>query len=274
MAILNPVNNYFETIYSDIATAKKLLASTTQTLQSIRSDQIFNDILFSAKQLMNDTEMTTDNISITSKRCHRLPITLSKDYFILDEGDRAFATTNSIPYFEIMLKRIYFNLIDTCISELRTRFTERSLSIVTACFCLLFQRVRSLEKCNIIKSLLKNNTYLNNLNAELMVLHNGLLKDEYSNLSELAADFLPHRQAFPSFSSIIDLALTLPISTARTECCFSVVKKILAPQRLSMDFERKSHLVLLAFNKDLTSSIDLDLFVDRFSKTTRRISLN
>ena len=41
-----------------------------------------------------------------------------------------------------------------------------------------------------------------------------------------------------------------------------------------MDFERKSHLVLLAFNKDLTSSIDLDLFVDRFIKTTRRVSLN
>ena len=53
-----------------------------------------------------------------------------------------------------------------------------------------------------------------------------------------------HRQAFPSFSFIIDLALTLPISTARAECCFSIVKKVLAPQRLSMDFERKSHLVL------------------------------
>ena len=193
LAILNPLNNYFETTYSDIATAKRLLASTTQTLQTIRSDQIFNEILFDATKLMSDTEMTTDNISIASKRCHRLPITLSKDYFMLDEGDRAFATTNSTPYFETMFKRIYFNLIDTFISELRNRFTERSLSIVTACFCLLFQRARSLEKCNIIKSLLNNNEYINNLNAELMVLHNGLLKDEYSNLSELAADFLPHR---------------------------------------------------------------------------------
>ena len=94
-----------------------------------------------------------------------------------------------------------------------------------------------------------------------MVLHNGLLKDEYSHLSELAADLLP-QTSISIFSTIIDLALTLPISTARAECYLSVVKKILAPQRLSMDFERKSHLVLLAFNKDLTSSIDLDLFVD------------
>ena len=31
--------------------------------------------------------MTTNTISIASERCHRLPITLSKDYFILDEGD-------------------------------------------------------------------------------------------------------------------------------------------------------------------------------------------
>ena len=138
LAILNHVNSYFETIYSDIATAKKLLASTTQTLQSIRSEQIFNDILSSAKLLMNETVMTIDNISITCKRCHRLPITLSQDYFILDKGDRAFAKRNSIPYFEIMLKRIYFNLIDTCISEQKTRVTERSLSIVTAWFCLLF----------------------------------------------------------------------------------------------------------------------------------------
>ena len=74
-----------------------------------------------------------------------------------------------------------------------------------------------------------------------MVLHNGLLKDENSNLSELAADFLPHKQAFTPFPSIIDLALTLPISTARAECCFSVVKKILAPQRLSI---LKENLIL------------------------------
>ena len=51
---------------------------------------------------------------------------------------------------------------------------------------------------------------------------------------------------------IYNLALTLPLTTALADCCFSIVKNISAPQRLSMDFKRISHFVLLAFNKGLT----------------------
>ena len=62
LAILNPVNTYFETIFSDIASTKRLLASTYQTLQKIRTDEMFNEILIEAKKLLTNTDMTSENI--------------------------------------------------------------------------------------------------------------------------------------------------------------------------------------------------------------------
>lgn len=271
--VLQPLNNFFESTYTDIGSAMRMLASTSRTLKSLRTEMIFKELISEAENIIKNTEIIDDNFLYFKQRSRRVPISLHKDYLFTDEGAASMATTNSSTNNYTMFQRILFNSIDTSVNEINNRFAERSLSIVTATFCLLFERSRTEVKCNTIKQLLKDNSHINNLNAELMVLHNGLLKQEYNTLIELAKDFSPNRKAFPSFSSILDIALTLPVSTARPECCFSTVKKILSPHRVSMDFNRKSYLVLLGFNKDLTATIDFESLIDRFAKASRRLIL-
>ena len=89
----------------------------------------------------------------------------------------------------------------------------------------------------------------------------------------MAADFAKYRSAFKSFSIVMDIALTLPLSTAKVESCVSSLTQILRPQRLSMTQKRKSELMLMAFNRDITSCIDLDKFVELFALVSRKISL-
>ena len=58
-------------------------------------------------------------------------------------------------------------------------------------------------------------------------------------------------------SNILDVALSLPTSTAKVESCFSALTRILRPPQ-NMKHEHKAELVLLAYNKDITQSLNLD----------------
>ena len=90
---------------------------------------------------------------------------------------------------------------------------------------------------------------------------------------EWTNDFKLHYTAFPCFSTVIEIALSLPISTARVESCFSTLTQILRPQRLKMEFDRLPNLVLLAFNKNITASLEPEHFIDKFASSNRRLIL-
>lgn len=111
---------------------------------------------------------------------------------------------------------------------------------------------------------------ISSLPAELELLIN-LLKPTYNSFNSLSNDFSKFSSSFKIFSLVLSIAMSLPISTARIESCFSVLTQILRPQRVSMDFNRKSTLVLMAFNRRTTSELDLDEFIQKFSLSTRRI---
>ena len=66
-------------------------------------------------------------------------------------------------------------------------------------------------------------------------------------------------------------ALTIGVSTATCESSFSTLTRVLRPYRRSMGRERKVQLVLLAFEKALTLSVNLNAFVDRFALKSRRV---
>jgi len=68
-------------------------------------------------------------------------------------------------------------------------------------------------------------------------------------------------------------AATIGVSTATCENTFSALTRVLRPTRQSMTHDRKAAFVRLAFEKDLTNSLDLDLFVAKFASSSRRICL-
>jgi len=61
--------------------------------------------------------------------------------------------------------------------------------------------------------------------------------------------------AFPNMYSLYAAALTIGVPTATCENSFSTLTRILQPRRRSMSHERKSQLVLLAFEKKITRNL-------------------
>jgi len=72
----------------------------------------------------------------------------------------------------------------------------------------------------------------------------------------------------PTFNRICDVAVCLPSSIAKIEACFSTL--IMRLQRISMQHERKAHLVLLVFSRDLTKNTNLDEFMIYFASSKHR----
>ena len=81
-----------------------------------------------------------------------------------------------------------------------------------------------------------------------------------------AMKFMQHYKVpFPTLHWQYVVTLTLGISTATCENSFSCLTRILKAHRRSMTHERKSNLVLFAFEKSLTKDIDMDIFLKKFA---------
>jgi len=138
-----------------------------------------------------------------------------------------------------------------------------------------FQEQRTVEELEPLISLLigptptMNSETLKTMLQTEMPLVNRLI-GKVDTLQELYKKLLPYHKALEAFYVVCCAALSLPCSTARVEACFSTLTRVLKPQRLSMQHERKAQLVLLAFNKDIVKAINLDEFVTQFATSRHR----
>ena len=113
------------------------------------------------------------------------------------------------------------------------------------------------------------------LNGELEVFRCMLASkdcDDFQKIFKVAFDY---KAAFPEVYKLFYGVQLLGASTAAYENSFSCLQRVLSKQRLSMTQKRKSGLIHLAYESDITNNINLDDFVDIFKTThPRRMSLS
>lgn len=76
--------------------------------------------------------------------------------------------------------------------------------------------------------------------------------------------------AFQETLKIINILMTLPVTTASNERLFSSLKLVKTHLRLTMRNERLSDLLVIAVESDVSGKINLDDAVDIFSKIKKR----
>ena len=276
LSTLAPLNNHFQSIDANIFKSEEVFRSCIATLSGFRTDEFFNQIFQIAQEQLSTafpfSEKSDENSlpTASAKRTRSIPARFRNGFeFLFDEGTASISHENT--QMPTQLKRFTFEAIDICTHSIHNRFSERNTKVVVASLSLLKRSTRTAANCKILLRLLANNIFFN-IDSELQVLHNGILEN-YSSISQLWDAFLPHRHSFPCFSAAVTIALTLPISTAHVEACFSSLTQILRPQRISMAHDRKAKLLLLAYNKDITERLDVDEFISRFAVSSRRLTL-
>eukprot|EP00732_Lithocolla_globosa_P001243 Lithocolla_globosa_v1_NODE_583_length_3681_cov_15.345284.p3 type:complete len:164 gc:universal NODE_583_length_3681_cov_15.345284:739-248(-) len=107
----------------------------------------------------------------------------------------------------------------------------------------------------------------------------GISENEPENEPESMLDLYllvssAYATSFPVVLYLLKVALTLPVTTAKNERSFSVMKLVKSFLRNSMSDDRLSHLGVLSINKERAKKLDLDKVVERFArKKARRIPL-
>ena len=81
------------------------------------------------------------------------------------------------------------------------------------------------------------------------------------------------KAAFPTSLELLQIAMTISVSTAKCERCFSALKRIKTYLRNSMSEQRLSDLAVLSIERDFSDSLELDLVVNNFAHKNRRITL-
>ena len=90
-------------------------------------------------------------------------------------------------------------------------------------------------------------------------------------------ELLPLRVAFPELIKLLQISLTLAVSTAQCERCFSSLKRIKTNVRSTMSEERLNNLAILSIEQEMAEELEknMEQVVDKFANShqNRKICL-
>ncbi|XP_022160654.1 52 kDa repressor of the inhibitor of the protein kinase-like [Myzus persicae] len=160
----------------------------------------------------------------------------------------------------------FYPVIDTIICQMKERFSEESIQIATC--------VDNLLKLDFKGSSLLINQYKNlfevipnDLQCEMTVLKN-MIKGvpSYLTIKEKLS-----KDTFPNLFKMIQVAITLPVSSATCERSFSAMRRINNYLRSTMSQERFSKLAILNIERDII--VDTEIILNTFANKNRKIRL-
>ena len=244
----------------DFAFAADLVNSTSDTLKELRTNDTWDHIY----KYITDVA-TLHNIEVQNLRQHRQTRRPQRmDDFVSFESTASTGHRESFNSSEYLKTNIWFPVLDHILSELDRRFTKTNLDLM-----------KSVQACSPSSSSFLEPTQLNylasfySLSTDLLanecVLAKGTLQNkELNSVTDVYCHIHPLQAAFPTLKKILQIALTLAVSTAQCERSFSAVKRIKTYLRTVMTEKRLADIALLSIENDLSDKISLDDVVTDF----------
>lgn len=93
------------------------------------------------------------------------------------------------------------------------------------------------------------------------------------DVSDVLLELVPLKAAFPNLIQLLQIALTISVSTAKCERTFSTLKRIKSYLRTTMSEERLNNMPILSIEHDLSKTINRKEIIRQFSQINRRINL-
>ncbi|XP_060867830.1 zinc finger MYM-type protein 1-like [Metopolophium dirhodum] len=166
---------------------------------------------------------------------------------------------------------MYYKILDSIIENLKTRFSPESLSLaISVDKFMQLNYEGSLVFIDYYKDLLDINKL--NIKSEMTVARNCINKiNNDFNIDDLKTTI--KKEIFPNIYKMLQVALTLPVSSATCEQSFSAMRRIKTWVRTSMHQERFTNLSILHIEKDVTTNIDTECILNEFSKSSSMMVL-
>lgn len=253
----------------DICSAISLLDATRSALENARSEETFESILGTSKQLA-----TTCGFEWTRVQRKRvLTKKLSDSYTESTVGHRD--GTDDIDF-----RKEYYAVVDRFLVEFGQRFSENNQLLYSAFKFLKKEDTFSFLEAKEISLFLQVYGHLVDeplLHTQLPLAKIHLLKSldsgdcTQTNSALQMLDILKNLPvAYSEVIKILKIICTLPVTTASDERFFSVLKRVKNYLRTTMGDERLRSLMLMASEPNLVKGFDLNYLVDEFAAIKHR----
>ncbi|KAK9967816.1 hypothetical protein ABG768_002182 [Culter alburnus] len=265
LLLLNPANIILQGEDTDLLTGMKLVSSAAECVRNLRSEDEFCI-------LCDTVTASTKDTPVSAKRRRQVNKNLTE--YVVEE------TTGANIIDKVELRRLYFSALDHILGEIEVRFSERNSKFAAALAALDPENETFLDVKSIKPIMDLTNSTIVETECIVAKQYISRIKEEESQQMMTTRRLLSEHhkvlEAMPSVLSALKLAVTFGASTAMCENSFSVLKNVFTDNRRAMNHTRKSQLVQLAFERDLTKKMRnewKDLVLRKFNSSTRRLQL-
>ena len=89
---------------------------------------------------------------------------------------------------------------------------------------------------------------------------------DIQEISDVIIELAPLKASFPVLVRVLQISMTISVSSAKCERSFSTLKRIKTYLRSSMSEQRLTDLAVLSIERDISDSLDLENVVDAFAQ--------
>lgn len=270
LSFTKSLSDQLQSATNDMAKAAGLITSTIETLQEFRSDSAWNHLYKYTQDVAKLNDIPT-TVTTRPSRSKQPPKHLGDGIVMQSIGSR-----EALDCRESFKVSLYFCILDSMLGELRRRFESKNLKIMKAIQACNPQSTNFLKYEEIYPLALAYGVDTNLLVQECYLAKQTFKDTDLDNINACLKEVCTLDAAFPALKKVLQIALTIVVSTASCEQSFSSLRRIKSYLRSTMSEERLVNLATLSTEKDLTKKICLNKVIDLFNglDDNRRIMLS
>lgn len=274
LKIINILSKQLQSEAATLADSTNVINGTIKSLEEKRNANAFAQLWLEIEDLAKKNDISLDLRSSKRKKAENIRL---KEYVVeastsaVDNFQESLAEStikNSAQTF--WLTTVYYRSLDTITNHMKLRFSPESQKLALAVHH--FLQMNFDESMEFIQ--LYADTFLINieaLKAEMTVLKNCVGKaNKDINISDIISQSVINKTTFPNSYKLLQIAITLPISSASCERSFSTMRRIKNWLRSTMVQDRLSFLALINIENEITKTLNLDDVMEEFIKLGNR----
>ena len=271
LEIFAPANKLLQKEVTNLKLGIDLIQASSQVLQARKNS--FDEFVSTLSEKYPQIFGTEDSETSREKRPRMLPRYF--DNFVVMERLPNASSTVQPEDREMAWKSQYQAIINETEMEINRRFSEKNSALYHSLNAVYSVNSPEFLKMSHLSELIKlMNLQPDILNGELQVFRSMLTSKNCDTFQKILKLTYEYKAAFPEVYKLFCGVQLFGASTAACENFFSCLQRVLSKQRMSMNHRRKSSLVHLAYESDITNNIKLDEFVEVFrNKHPRRLNL-
>ena len=271
LSITKGLSDVLQSTTLELAKAADLVSGTIETLADLRTDTYWNRRFTYIESVAKLHSIDIIGNRLSRKR--KLPSHLCNADTVLLESTGSCEALTTSQQFKVGL---YYPVLDAFLMELNRRFSGRNLELMKAIHACNPQCCQFLEPEQLQPLVDCYNLDSESVRMESILCKQTLAKKTMGSTADVFKELLSLKEAFPTLLKVIQIALTIYVSSASCERSFSALKRIKNYLRSTMNEDRLVNLAVLSVEREISQSLDLEDAVDKFCALdkNRRIMLS